>query len=64
MMGFLSTKTPKSICYVAGKSGGHIIPALTLARQYQEHHASARILFFSTADALDKKNYCGCALGG
>lgn len=43
-----------SICCVAGKSGGHLIPALTLARQYREKHPSAHVLFFSTDTPLDR----------
>ena len=40
-----------TICFVAGRSGGHLLPALTLAKQYSEHN----ILFFSTDSTLDKK---------
>ena len=43
-----------SICCVAGKSGGHLIPALTLARRYCEEHPDAHVLFFSTDTLLDK----------
>ncbi len=39
----------QTICYVAGKSGGHIIPCLTLARTQKKN-----ILFFSSNTALDK----------
>lgn len=42
------------VCYVAGRSGGHIIPALTLAKQFVETHKGARILFFSTNTQLDR----------
>jgi len=42
-------------CFVAGRSGGHIIPALTLARQAREKNPETKILFFSTAKTLDKK---------
>lgn len=45
---------PFFICYVAGGSGGHIIPALTLARQYTEEVPRARVLFFSLAMPLDQ----------
>jgi len=46
-------------CYVAGRSGGHIIPALTLAQEWSESQkkinptSSTRILFFSTDTQLD-----------
>ena len=38
------------ICFVAGRSGGHIIPALTLAKKEKK-----QILFFTTHKQLDKK---------
>src|SRR5271155_241043 len=44
----------KIVCYVAGKSGGHIIPCLTLAHQRSEHN-DAQIVFFSTDAPLDMK---------
>lgn len=42
----------KNICYVAGKSGGHIIPCLTYA-QYNQNINNYSILFFSTKNQLD-----------
>ncbi|MGE0206960.1 MAG: glycosyltransferase, partial [Candidatus Babeliales bacterium] len=44
-----------SICFVAGRSGGHIKPALTLAKEYKETYPESTILFFSTHYELDKK---------
>lgn len=41
----------KTICFVAGKSGGHIIPCLTIINPQQHPH----VLFFSTNRLLDKK---------
>ncbi len=38
------------ICCVAGRSGGHIIPAHTYASQEYPHHP---LLFFTTAEPLD-----------
>lgn len=43
-------KSSKSICFAAGKSGGHIIPCLTIAQQQYPDH---EILFFSTDAPLD-----------
>ncbi len=43
-----------SICFVAGKSGGHTIPCITRARQYKEQHPTATVLFFTTTLALDR----------
>lgn len=42
------------ICYVAGKSGGHIIPALTHAQNSVRETPTLKILFFSTNSALDR----------
>lgn len=42
------------ICYVAGRSGGHIIPALTLAKQFVDEHQGARVIFFSANTQLDR----------
>lgn len=46
--------SPKTLCFVAGKSGGHIVPCITLAQQYKEAHPNNAILFFTTQSALDK----------
>lgn len=42
------------ICFVAGKSGGHIIPCLTLADEFLADERS-KVLFFSSNTNLDKK---------
>ena len=41
------------IYYVAGKSGGHIIPALTHARQFVASHPGYEIGMFSTDASFD-----------
>ncbi len=43
-----------TLCFVAGKSGGHIIPCLTLADQHCLKNPDTNILFFSTQLPLDK----------
>lgn len=43
-----------TICFVAGRSGGHIKPALTLAKEYRIKNPHSIILFFSTAMPLDE----------
>jgi len=46
--------TIQKICCVAGKSGGHILPCLSFAKQhFSSHHLS--LLFISTDATLDKK---------
>lgn len=40
----------EKMCFVAGKSGGHIIPAITQARE-----SNSLCLFITTQSALDKK---------
>ncbi|HJZ22845.1 MAG TPA: UDP-N-acetylglucosamine--N-acetylmuramyl-(pentapeptide) pyrophosphoryl-undecaprenol N-acetylglucosamine transferase [Candidatus Babeliales bacterium] len=47
-------KKNKTICYVAGKSGGHIIPCLTHAAREKREHRADKILFFTTNSKLDK----------
>lgn len=44
-----------TICFVAGRTGGHIIPALTLAHNARKKNKHTKILFFSTSTNLDKK---------
>ncbi|HLW72864.1 MAG TPA: UDP-N-acetylglucosamine--N-acetylmuramyl-(pentapeptide) pyrophosphoryl-undecaprenol N-acetylglucosamine transferase [Candidatus Babeliales bacterium] len=43
-----------TICCVAGKSGGHIIPCLTIARNNHINKQATNILFFSANTPLDK----------
>lgn len=47
--------TQKTICFVAGKSGGHLLPCLTQAQHYAKADPSTKIVFFTTSAALDKK---------
>ncbi len=41
------------IAFVAGRSGGHIIPALTLAQQIKKDEPRTPIIFFTTSYPLD-----------
>jgi UDP-N-acetylglucosamine--N-acetylmuramyl-(pentapeptide) pyrophosphoryl-undecaprenol N-acetylglucosamine transferase len=50
------------ICFVAGKSGGHILPCITLAQQALHKHPHYEIMFFSTASDLDKQLINGNAI--
>jgi UDP-N-acetylglucosamine--N-acetylmuramyl-(pentapeptide) pyrophosphoryl-undecaprenol N-acetylglucosamine transferase len=43
-----------TICFVAGHSGGHIVPALTLARQLRSVDPATTIVLFSTDAPLDR----------
>jgi len=45
--------TKQTICFVAGKSGGHIIPCLTIATRYTYKNNVPKILFFSANTPLD-----------
>jgi len=47
--------TQKSICFVAGHSGGHIIPAISKTKQKLENNKDLKIIFISTNNVLDKK---------
>ncbi|MCF7900418.1 UDP-N-acetylglucosamine--N-acetylmuramyl-(pentapeptide) pyrophosphoryl-undecaprenol N-acetylglucosamine transferase [Candidatus Babeliales bacterium] len=44
----------KTICCVAGKSGGHIIPGLNYMQQILKNSPDHDILFFTTSSPLDK----------
>lgn len=44
-----------SFCFVAGGSGGHSIPCLTVAHNYRHHYPQASIIFFTSARMLDQK---------
>lgn len=43
------------IALAAARSGGHIIPGITLATTYCQEHPETKIIYFSTTHALDKK---------
>lgn len=45
----------KTICFVAGKSGGHLIPCITLAKEYKQKKPTTHIHFITSNYALDKK---------
>lgn len=46
-------ESPRWLCFVAGKSGGHIVPALHLAN-VARNEAPTKIMFFSTDTDLDR----------
>lgn len=48
----MNTKN-KTVCFVAGRSGGHLVPALTLAHEYKRNDPASSILFFSTNTQLE-----------
>lgn len=50
------------ICFVAGKSGGHILPCITLAQQTMHKHPHYEVMFFSTTSPLDKQLINGNAI--
>lgn len=43
-----------TICFVAGKSGGHLLPCITQAKQVKQEHPQAELYLFSTGNKLDK----------
>lgn len=51
-----------NICFVAGKSGGHILPCITLAQQAVNKHPHYEVMFFSTASPFDKQLVNGNAI--
>lgn len=42
-----------TICFVAGKSGGHIIPCITKAHEIAKEHPQAKLYLFSSGSQLD-----------
>jgi len=44
---------PSYICFVAGRSGGHIVPAQTLVQHYKKNNPEIKIIFFSTHTIVD-----------
>jgi UDP-N-acetylglucosamine--N-acetylmuramyl-(pentapeptide) pyrophosphoryl-undecaprenol N-acetylglucosamine transferase len=50
----MPNKHQLTICYVAGKSGGHIIPCLTLAKNWRNTHKNGNVLFISSNHPLDR----------
>jgi UDP-N-acetylglucosamine--N-acetylmuramyl-(pentapeptide) pyrophosphoryl-undecaprenol N-acetylglucosamine transferase len=44
----------QTIAFVAGRSGGHIIPALTVAQHIKKEFPHTKIIFFTTTHTLDK----------
>lgn len=50
------------ICFVAGKSGGHILPCITLAQQIVNKNPAYRVVFFSTTERLDMQLLSACAI--
>jgi UDP-N-acetylglucosamine--N-acetylmuramyl-(pentapeptide) pyrophosphoryl-undecaprenol N-acetylglucosamine transferase len=46
---------PTIYCFVAAASGGHILPALNLAHNYQHQDPNTRIIFITSRGDLDAK---------
>ncbi|OQA35025.1 MAG: UDP-N-acetylglucosamine--N-acetylmuramyl-(pentapeptide) pyrophosphoryl-undecaprenol N-acetylglucosamine transferase [Candidatus Dependentiae bacterium ADurb.Bin331] len=44
-----------SFCFVAGGSGGHSVPCLTIAYNYQQQYPDAQCIFFTSSRTLDQK---------
>jgi len=44
-----------TICFVAGKSGGHLLPCITQATRIQQANPTAQIYIFSSGSPLDHK---------
>ena len=46
---------PITICFVSGRSGGHIIPCLTIAKKYKDKDSRHKTILLTTGTELDKK---------
>lgn len=44
-----------TICFVAGKSGGHLLPCITKAQHIRQDQKNTELYLFSTGSELDKK---------
>lgn len=45
----------QTVCFVAARSGGHLLPALTIAQNYKKNNGNAMVLFFSTDTTLESR---------
>src|SRR3989338_3408420 len=43
------------LCFVAGKSGGHLLPCITQAEKVLQAHPSSQVYLFSSGTPLDTK---------
>lgn len=54
-MSSLLLSTALTICFVAGKSGGHLLPSITQATQIKQANPITQIYLFSSGSKLDHK---------
>ena len=54
-MSSIILQTIATVCFVAGKSGGHLLPCITSAKQLKIKQPNTNIYIFSTGSDLDKK---------
>lgn len=54
-MSAITTHAMLILCFVAGKSGGHLLPCLTQAEQILENNRSSQVYLFSSGSSLDEK---------
>jgi len=54
-MSTIITQTALILCFVAGKSGGHLLPCITQAEKFLHTDASNQVYLFSSGSQLDKK---------
>jgi UDP-N-acetylglucosamine--N-acetylmuramyl-(pentapeptide) pyrophosphoryl-undecaprenol N-acetylglucosamine transferase len=47
-------KNGRTLCVVAGSSGGHILPALSIGRKWQKNNLDGKILFITGRKKIDK----------
>lgn len=50
-------KKKTNLCVAAGKSGGHLIPALQLAQRWHNEHPDGKVVLCTYGSALDQKIY-------
>lgn len=43
-----------TICFAAGRSGGHIVPCITLAQQWKQQNPDGQVVFFCSTKQIDR----------
>ncbi|MGZ6251130.1 MAG: UDP-N-acetylglucosamine--N-acetylmuramyl-(pentapeptide) pyrophosphoryl-undecaprenol N-acetylglucosamine transferase [Candidatus Chromulinivorax sp.] len=54
-MATLTTQAALILCFVAGKSGGHLLPCITKAEKILQEQSSSQVYLFSAGSTLDHK---------
>jgi len=53
-MSSIVTQTVLILCFVAGKSGGHLLPCITQAEKFLQQNSTSQVYLFSSGSSLDQ----------